>query len=607
MSLDYVRFHAVLTDVFPEEECTFRRFKELMKQLSLTDTIIWCCRLNLLITNPRPESDQDVQQVLINHFLTSEQINKLNELAIKKGGADRVFCFFRGQLLQLLRWATLLCKDLEDDGTTFEKPETREIFLKCALIASEIWTNETYEEQLGTEPAEDREEFMKETLECFRKGSTTTNSTSYPVQYIPRGKEIICNILPKKMPEFETEFTAASDMTLQQYYAVSIALAAMFNNGKLSEAFKTGTSGLFNLHEIDAGASKAKKDEFNAFNQRFFKLEAQDASELKNAFWNGVQEDDENIDQIHLDFKSLRQKPIFVTKDRRAIIIDPVFFSEKFAAGPIFALPAEIRGRAIYKYGDAFDEYSKSSLVKSLQNAKYEHAENLLFDIEPGGSSKIKIDTVLKCPKKKETDLIVFETKANFLSDNPDNYIDELDKKYINGTDRKVGVSQLADWLIALSEQDKPPTEISEKPIGCVFPVLLLRDSSLTTPPHPEYFATKFRQKIDPKYSLSSGLMRKNNLLIAPLIIIPIGLIELMEQGLKRFSLLQLLTEYSSQNDQRIKSLNNFLYENDEYELIQDESPLHKRFADTVNEAVDFLKTTFTPNTSQDSDQKASS
>jgi hypothetical protein len=130
--------------LFPGQPDDFLEFKRIVRSLSLTDTIFWCARLNILLHSSDEERDSlKLESAAV--FLTAPGVvERANEFARAYGGANRVNVFFRGQLLELLRWTVLLCQDSPNDGRTFDEPEVRTAFLRAALLASDVWSRRVY-------------------------------------------------------------------------------------------------------------------------------------------------------------------------------------------------------------------------------------------------------------------------------------------------------------------------------------------------------------------------------------------------------------------------------------------------------------------------------
>ena len=126
-------------NVFEGTDSTFQVFRSLLDDLSLTDTLFWSARLNLVVSNPLISDHMLKQQYVLNIFFTHEEITKVNRFVQEHGGVSNVAIFFRGQLLELLRWVCLFCEDKPNDGRSFDDPETRRIFAKALLIAGSLW------------------------------------------------------------------------------------------------------------------------------------------------------------------------------------------------------------------------------------------------------------------------------------------------------------------------------------------------------------------------------------------------------------------------------------------------------------------------------------
>lgn len=145
MSIEQLGIFLPVSEVFPDTKSDFETFKSLLCNLSRTDSLFWCARVNLIISDPEADHIKK-QQAGLNQFFTPEEINKVNDYARKNGGAQRLTVFFRGQLLELIRWIVLFSDDFPEDGTTFENPEIRRNFAKAVLIACDIWSKRVFGE-----------------------------------------------------------------------------------------------------------------------------------------------------------------------------------------------------------------------------------------------------------------------------------------------------------------------------------------------------------------------------------------------------------------------------------------------------------------------------
>ena len=163
-----IGFLVTASEVFPELTSDFETFRAVVSGLSLTDTILWCARLIRAVTDPSGRTHSERQSSVVIPLLTEEQRARINEIARQRRGAERTTVFFRGQLLELLRWVCLLCEDQPVDGQTFEDPEVRRRFVQAALLASDIWGRRVYGNRFST--AEGVAAARVRSLGAMRKG-----------------------------------------------------------------------------------------------------------------------------------------------------------------------------------------------------------------------------------------------------------------------------------------------------------------------------------------------------------------------------------------------------------------------------------------------------
>ena len=131
--------------IFPGTEPSLTSFVSLLKQLSRTDVLFWCARLNSILTTRSDLGHEQKQAFGLQQFLSQAEVRRLSEFCSDQGRpTSSVTLFFRGQILELVRWATLYCDDHLDDGNTFEDPKTRRRFAQACLIASDLWSRRVY-------------------------------------------------------------------------------------------------------------------------------------------------------------------------------------------------------------------------------------------------------------------------------------------------------------------------------------------------------------------------------------------------------------------------------------------------------------------------------
>jgi hypothetical protein len=102
MPIEQVGIFLPVSEVFPDTDNDFETFKSLLANLSRTDALFGCARINLIISDL--EADHLSKQLAgLKQFFTLEEINRVNDFARQNGGVQRITVCFRGQLLECIR------------------------------------------------------------------------------------------------------------------------------------------------------------------------------------------------------------------------------------------------------------------------------------------------------------------------------------------------------------------------------------------------------------------------------------------------------------------------------------------------------------------------
>jgi len=86
--------------------------------------MFWCARVARVVSSPDVDPDE-AQRQAASQFLQHAELKRIDEFSRERGTPGRAIVFFRGQLLELLRWSCLLSQDHPDDGNTFQSPDIR--------------------------------------------------------------------------------------------------------------------------------------------------------------------------------------------------------------------------------------------------------------------------------------------------------------------------------------------------------------------------------------------------------------------------------------------------------------------------------------------------
>lgn len=549
-NLNPVESYVTIFEVFPDIKNDLTTFADLLKKLSRTDSIFWCSRLNNIMSSKKLSS-KEKQQFGVSQFLSIEDINYLNNHIHDKKNTT---LFFRGQILELLRWVILYCNDQVNDGRTFEELETRRTFAKVLLIASDIWERRIFKNwsfQNGDIQAE-----KIYVLGSIRKIVESTLSLPEQEKIFGRGWTIFNEYLPQFYNSFHLDFFSITGLSLEEYF---ICLVTMITN-----FIKDDSTNIFKIDKI------SDDSKVSSLFQKYLNLESQDAAELMSSLWQETAITQDSIPQY--DYKPIREKPVFVAKDGRGIIMDPNFFCEKALIGPLFYISKKFGNQVFIHFGKAFEKYS-CDILKRMYPESNKIYNRLCCNIElltKRGDTIGEIDACLN----DLNDIILFEMKSIFIRDDsylasPEKFVKILREKYgvtQNGSSKSVkGVGQLARIICELIINREEINGLDFSKVQKVFPVLLVHDSLLHSPLYGEFLATEFKELIVPDFILPNGDMIKNNICILPLILMTIDELENIETANEHYGMKQFLIDYSIECPDRKVSINNYVANSKKY------------------------------------------
>ena len=548
-----------ISEVFPEIQNDFATFQYLLSCLSRTDTLFWCARLNLIISTTE---NIKAQQFALQKFFTSEEIAAINDYARSHGGAENIRVFFRGQLLELFRWATLFCVDHPEDGNTFEKPQVRRKFAQVALIASDIWANRTFKGKFSLDDG--IEIGRKRALGPTMMSIEATTSMPELTQSLGRGWTLFSDYFPKFYPSFKDDFFYITGISVEQYFVSFAMMATNFMNPRMN-------AGIFDINKIREHSLNG--DVFF----RYFELESRDADDLKQVLWNNCGSSIKMYEDAPDDYyRSLREKPILRTNDGRGVIFDPVFYSQQASVGPLFHIrrSPNCRGQdAFNAFGQAFEKYTLDILTRmfaSRGNLINRLVKNVKALDSQGNS--IEADAILN----DVSEIVLFEIKSGFIADNVIVHNDyevllhTIREKYsINrsskGGRKLKGVGQLARIATSLAKGKLSVDGIDFRGVQLIFPVMVVHDKFLTSPVYGNFFASEFAAHLQPDSTLPNGMFVKEDKRIAPVIILSVDDLENLETSIEHFGFRNLLKDYSSACPDRLMSLNNYIAYSERY------------------------------------------
>lgn len=543
------------SQIFPDLGSDFATLRTLLSTLSRTDTLFWCARLNLLLCNSASD-EITVQKYAVSLFLDEQEIRRLNTFASQH---ENVRFFFRAQMLELIRWTSLLADDHPGDGSTFNDPDVRRRFAQAALLASEVWANRTYKDCIVTtgNPEADR----RQTMAAFRQSTEFNMRGPDIASMLARGSIIYGSAFRKHYEYADTDFLSATGISLTQYLACVCALGVHYLRIAPEDADRN--PGGFNINAIGTHVAPGMV----AALQRYFALDMQTPDALRTALIGARAAEGDFSGHEPFNPLPLRQRPILGTPDGRAIILDPTFYADKASTGPLFTIVEFLRkenrcAEAFKAFGLAFESYGCDVLRAMYPQAP--HLSNRLSCNLLARSSDGDIEIADAC-LNDVTDVVFFEMKGVFIPHGADSYLGTLRQKYVVEVDRKgrtrpVGTGQLARSISLLVRGGMGDAEQSFRHARCIFPVLLAYDRALSSPGHSEFLSREFAQQLEPDSSLASGFMGKGRFLVAPLTVMTIEDLEGLQSSIENFRLVDFFRDYcNATKDGRRMSLRDFM------------------------------------------------
>ncbi|HUG69302.1 MAG TPA: hypothetical protein VMM76_16240 [Pirellulaceae bacterium] len=551
----YVSVNAVFPDVTPNEQT----LKKLLSSLSRTDALFGCARLNLIVSNPSYEHHLNKQLYCMHNFLSMEEMRGVAKFMSAHNG--RLTVFFRGQLLELMRWICHICKDLPGDGTTFDDPEARRTFAKAALIVSDLWGWRTYQDKMRLDEGVDAARLRS--LGTARLAYDAQSAGLDPIMAIARGRTLFLDYFVQHHPSFSDEFATKSGLDIEDYFGLLCVIAVHYLNRTPEQvAASTDKSGIFLLRYF-----AEKSPRLAEISEKYFSQAAQSADELCAAL-STIGEETQEGSSGWRDFSAIRERPILRTEDGRAIVLDPLLFAESASAGPLFKiLPRDKKAGDVIltRFGYAFESYSNSVLRRMYPSPKEYVVDRLTCNLKGQDQHGNPIEIADACLNNVD-EVVLIESKATWIRDDvvehrdPRQYVRLLHERYSRRSDNQPkGVGQLANAICKLATGEWRPINEDLSLARTIFPVLLVHDTRLDGISHAHFLANEFRDAIVADEIRPNWEMRKGQFTITPLIVLTIDTLEILERSVEHFSLADLFREYSRACPDRMMSLHNFL------------------------------------------------
>lgn len=553
--------------VFPGEPDDFPEFKRVVRSLSRTDALLWCARLNILVSDATTIDRDNVHAYCVSTFFgRPDEIERLNAFAKPRGGRDSIEVFFRAQLLELLRWIALLCGDHPYDGRTFESADVRRNFARAALMASDVWAYRAYRDEFN-KPGP-IEQVRKEILAAVRAANIETAESLHPIFAVARGASLFSDRLFRDA-EARALFAQNAGMDIDDYLAMT-AQVAVNGLGRGAEAVDNPDKcGMWNMAAYENAPAPLRDA-----SRIYFARESQTIEELRRSLWAGrIDATEENAPAFNL--QPLRERPILRTASGRAIIIDPRLFVDRVTIGPLFQVLSACgrdmkrREHIISMFGDTFQSYvtdtfdrmypTTPGLVRRFvanprekTNPSDEIADGLLAGARTIALMEIKM-------------ALGFADSALLGSTASSEYLAYIRKRYVvteanaSGKQTPKGVGQIARNIKNLADGTWRSDDMELSGIERILTVLVIHDVHLDAPLHSLLLAQEFAAQLGHTQPIDGQDMACGRFRVAHLIVLTIDDLEALETSCKNFALLECLEDYSRDCPDRMMSLHNYL------------------------------------------------
>lgn len=559
-----------LASVYPDTPRSVQAFQAVLKDLSRTDTLFYIARLNTIVSKPAlfaPADDPRIDEqrrALALLALGQETRSRIDDFTKARGGTSKVVFICRGQLLELLRWVTLFCKDHTDDGVTFEDENKREKLFQAILLANEIWSRRVYANIHLAASNDLHSEAHK--LALIRRSQTENDLTlPWPVAF-GRGWELFHSHMSAALPEFDTWFTNTTGLTLKQHYAVTVLLNAKFQEAIWSMPDgEPNNIGVFDIRGV------SQETQIQQQVDQYLKITARAVNELTTAVWPSGQPAVDPFDTPpDYPFLGLRTHPLLQSTDGRCIILDPIFFRDLALSGVLFKLSGEQRQVALQRFGKAFESYCQAILSRmfpTLPGLAQQLFTNI--DILERGRCVGEFDACLV----QTCGTLVFESKAAWLRDDMLNqgaeleFLTHLDERF---ADKKKGTGQIASILRHLSKLPRAEWPECLRDTRIFFPAII--SYSHMGYSFVEHLLSQFKSQLgvrSDRWHPYPELIGVSAFKVAPLCVLSISELEVLEEVAKNAELGRVFMEYALSDVAKRGNIDEFLSKHQHYRTVK--------------------------------------
>ncbi len=512
----------------PQDE-VFETLCTGLKAFDPVEVITWCGRLNILQT-ALPESTRN--ETLKRVLFADNPGAAVAALAEDRNNPEKwVYGINRMPLLELARWAAVL---EGGTGQLREPPELRAL-VTAAQHAGQLSINRkfaTHGPGFPQEPSEadalQLDLTMMRVLDAFRQEIPDRACL------LPRAKRLGAVFFDSP---WRTAFRDATGIEPEEYLACAFFLSELVR--------KTNDDGLplscFSTTDVVHGLGRIPK-----VLGKFLHWISQDPAQLRAGILRRALPAGAEIGpMLPFDTTPFRSKPLLRRPDGAWALVDCEFLDAKLWLGMFDLIgPGHSPAAVLGQFGKAVEKYVRR-LLESI-------AARL-----PGGRKVKLIANPLEAGGREITDfalrdgnaVVLFEVKSSwvnestFWSEGTQAYYELLTRKFAKTGAQQVGVTQLSQSIRRLSDGSAKPGQAEFFRCRRIYPVMVVQDEQLTDYRHEEALAEMFREHLQPDGPAKdgTGFMQMGELAVAPLVLMKLADLELLEERQLRRTLLELL------------------------------------------------------------------
>lgn len=537
-----------LSVILPKEkaEVSFEQFKAIVSQIDDDLGIKIACMLNTIVSNPLGPSHAERQAKALSFCSPRSDIAEKISTYLRTDKSP--FFLSRRHLMELMKWLAAFGAENELGK---EKPIDMTEYIVAATTAAELRAAEHDALLSKSILNEDAESRLKRALPALREMSLWGLTGKNSLHALGRAK-ILLEEGVFSNEAYRKEFQKQTQLELEQFFVCITAVACVgipIDYNSLSIQFTRE-----NLYSN----CPSYKDAFETFLSQFTcKTEDLKRDVLKKNIANPSD---------FYDYKHLRERPIFESKDGFMAIADLDFFQQCVALGPLFRILGLGAANVFSTFGQHFENYVQRLVVDLNGGVPEKQRGHVSGNPELQNKTTGVKREVSDVTVTFDDSIVLMESKAVWLKDqiltetNPGKFWEHIREKYgvsidkANNKDERKGVAQLADSIKALAHKDTTlsDSKVFTPAIKRVFPVLVVHDHLLSTTGFANILATDFARLLEQKDFSTTGYFDYNGLQIANLFVATINEIESLAGTGSELSIQQHLETMNSKDPSRV-------------------------------------------------------